>query len=104
MAKFGDNYHRSASAAKVATFISGQTMNINGSATGLSATLAVASGGTGTTTLASNNVLLGNGTSAVQVVAPSTSGNVLTSNGTTWVSQAISAGLAKGQVYFFTSF
>jgi hypothetical protein len=33
MAKFGDNYHRSATAAKVATFISGQSMNISGSAT-----------------------------------------------------------------------
>jgi hypothetical protein len=31
MAKFGDNYYRSATAAKVATFISGQTMNIAGS-------------------------------------------------------------------------
>jgi len=30
MGKFGDNYYRSATAAKVATFISGQTMNING--------------------------------------------------------------------------
>ncbi|MFA5773710.1 MAG: tail fiber domain-containing protein, partial [Candidatus Paceibacterota bacterium] len=33
MGKFGDNYYRSATAAKVATFISGQTMNIAGSAT-----------------------------------------------------------------------
>ena len=33
MGKFGDNYLRSASAAKVATFISGQTMNIAGTAT-----------------------------------------------------------------------
>jgi hypothetical protein len=33
MGKFGDNYHRSATAAKVATFISGQTMNIAGNAT-----------------------------------------------------------------------
>ncbi len=33
MGKFGDNYYRSATAAKVATFISGQTMNIVGSAT-----------------------------------------------------------------------
>ena len=33
-------------------------------------------------------MLLGNGTSALQVVAPSTNGNVLTSNGTTWVSAA----------------
>lgn len=51
-------------------------------------TLPVSKGGTGTTTLTTNNVLLGNGTSAVQVVAPGTSGNVLTSNGTTWASAA----------------
>jgi hypothetical protein len=30
MGKFGDNYYRSATAAKVATFISGQTMDISG--------------------------------------------------------------------------
>jgi hypothetical protein len=48
--------------------------------------LAVADGGTGSSTLAANNVLLGNGTSALQTVAPGTSGNVLTSNGTTWTS------------------
>lgn len=50
------------------------------------ATLPVASGGTGAATLAANNVLLGNGTSAVQTVAPGTAGNLLTSNGTTWTS------------------
>jgi hypothetical protein len=49
-------------------------------------TLAVGNGGTGATSLTANNVLLGNGTSALQVVAPGTSGNVLTSNGTTWAS------------------
>ncbi len=54
--------------------------------------LTVAQGGTGATSLAANNVILGNGTSTVQVVAPGTSGNVLTSNGTTWVSQAASGG------------
>jgi hypothetical protein len=48
----------------------------------------VAQGGTGATSLTANNVLLGNGTSAVQVVAPGTNGNVLTSNGTTWTSAA----------------
>jgi hypothetical protein len=48
----------------------------------------VAQGGTGLATLTANNVLLGNGTSAVQAVAPGTSGNVLTSNGTTWTSAA----------------
>ena len=59
--------------------------------TNVTGTLPVANGGTGAATLSANNVLLGNGTSAVQAVAPSTNGNILTSNGTTWVSQAPSA-------------
>jgi len=56
-----------------------------------SGTTAVARGGTGASTLTANNVLLGNGTSAVQFVAPGTSGNVLTSNGSTWTSAAAAA-------------
>lgn len=61
-------------------------------------TVTVAQGGTGATSLTANNVLLGNGTSAVQAVAPSTSGNVLTSDGTTWVSQAPAAsGITTGK-------
>ena len=59
--------------------------------TGVTGTLPVANGGTGAATLTANNVLLGNGTSALQVVAPGTNGNVLVSNGTTWVSQAPAA-------------
>ena len=58
----------------------------------ITGTLPVANGGTGAATLTANSVLLGNGTSAVQAVAPGTSGNILTSNGTTWVSQAPAAG------------
>jgi microcystin-dependent protein len=58
-------------------------------AVNVSGTVAVSNGGTGSITLTTNNVLLGNGTSALQTVAPGTSGNVLTSNGTTW--QSISA-------------
>lgn len=60
--------------------------------TGVTGTLPVANGGTGATSLTANNVLLGNGTGALQVVAPGTSGNVLTSNGTTWQSTAPAAG------------
>jgi hypothetical protein len=60
--------------------------------TGVTGTLPVANGGTGATTLTSNNVIIGNGTSAVQFVAPSTSGNLLTSNGTTWTSAAPAGG------------
>ena len=55
-------------------------------------TLGVPRGGTGATALTANAVLLGNGTSALQTVAPSTSGNVLTSNGTTWTSAAPTTG------------
>lgn len=53
----------------------------------------VAAGGTGASTLTANNVILGNGTSAVQFVSPGTSGNVLTSNGTTWTSTTPSTGI-----------
>jgi hypothetical protein len=59
--------------------------------------LAVADGGTGASTLSANAVLLGNGTSALQTVAPSTSGNVLTSNGTTWTSATPAGGIGDGQ-------
>lgn len=45
-------------------------------------------GGTGLATLTANNVILGNGTSTPAFVAPGTSGNLLTSNGSTWQSTA----------------
>jgi hypothetical protein len=54
----------------------------------LGSPLPVASGGTGLATLTANNVILGNGTSNPAFVAPSTNGNVLTSNGSTWTSAA----------------
>jgi hypothetical protein len=54
--------------------------------TEVTGTLPVANGGTGANTLSANAVLLGNGTSALQTVAPGTSGNVLTSNGSAWIS------------------
>ncbi len=54
----------------------------------LTGTVGVANGGTGRTSLTANNIILGNDTSAVGLVAPGASGNVLTSNGTTWASTA----------------
>lgn len=67
-------------------------------------TLPVSNGGTGATSLTANNVILGNGTSAVQVVAPGSSGNVLTSNGTTWQSTApAAAGFTLGTPITTTS-
>jgi len=78
---------------------SANVITANGSSiTGLNAsnisagTLGVANGGTGATTLNSEAVVIGNSTGAVKFVAPGTSGNVLTSNGTAWASQAIAAG------------
>jgi hypothetical protein len=68
-------------------------------AAGLYNQLPVANGGTGAATLAANSVLLGNGTSALQTVAFGASGNVLTSNGTTWVSQTASGGLPIVRIY-----
>ena len=67
------------------TLTIGGTITLNGTFNG-SAAVGVANGGTGATSLTANNVILGNGTSAVQVVAPGSSGNLLTSNGTTWQS------------------
>jgi hypothetical protein len=61
----------------------------------------VSSGGTGAYTLTANNVILGNGTSAVQFVAPGTSGNVLTSNGTTWASTAVPSVIDAGTRMIF---
>ena len=54
--------------------------------------LAVGNGGTGLTTIPSGNVVIGNGTSALYGLAPGTAGNVLTSIGGSWVSNAAVTG------------
>jgi microcystin-dependent protein len=83
-----------------------QTVTLSGDVTGSGttaitttlATVGVAKGGTGLTTLTANNVILGNGTSTPSFVAPGSSGNLLTSNGTTWQSStpAASSSLPTG--------
>ena len=60
--------------------------------------LTVPNGGTGMVSLPANNVLLGNGTSPIASVAPGTVGNVLTSTGTGWVSNAVPGGGGSGTV------
>ena len=45
-------------------------------------------GGTGLATITANNLMVGNGTGSVSLIAPGSNGNVLTSNGTTWTSAA----------------
>jgi hypothetical protein len=54
--------------------------------------LVVSSGGTGRANLTLGSVMVGNNTGTVTMVAPGTANNVLTSNGTHWVSQAPAAG------------
>lgn len=86
--------------AQVAGNIAGNAANITASSNATLTTLsslalptsqltglvAVTQGGTGLGTLTANNVILGNGTSTPSFVAPGPSGNVLTSNGSTWTS------------------
>jgi len=69
--------------------------NFTGSHSGVTATLgvnSVAGGGTGLATLTANSVIIGNGTSSPTFVTAGTPGNVLTDNGTTWVSSPPSGG------------
>lgn len=105
----GTNNTTLATTAFVTTAITNQglgtiaTQNANnvsisgGSITGIT-DLAVADGGTGRSSLTANNVILGNGTSAVNFVAPSTSGLALRSNGTTFTMQKLGLGMT-GEVW-----
>lgn len=81
-----------ASTITLTTLTANRTVTLPNSDVNFVTGLAPANGGTGTTSLTANNVILGNGTSSVLFVAPGTSGNVLTSNGTTWASTAPAAG------------
>ena len=51
--------------------------------------IGAAYGGTGLTSITSGSVLVGNGTSAASLVAPGSSGNVLTSTGSLWQSSSL---------------
>ncbi len=73
---------------------SGTGTNITGInlATGQVGATPIANGGTSLATLTANSIFIGNGTSTPIQLAPGTSGNVVTSNGTAWTSAAASAG------------
>jgi len=76
------------------TFAQAQTFSAG--LTSTATPIGVASGGTGLGTLTANNVILGNGASSPTFVAPGSNGNVLSSNGTTWVSTAPASGARSG--------
>ncbi len=68
--------------------VTGSPVTTSGSIS-LGGTLAVANGGTGSSTFSTGSVLVGSGSNAISTVAPSTAGNVLTSNGSAWASSAL---------------
>ena len=103
------------------------TATLNGNATNVSGTVAVSNGGTGTTSLTSGNVLVGNGTSAVLTTKAAPSGNFVGTtdvqsltnktltgttnaidannlrNGSTWVVSMSGSAPSSGQVLTATS-
>jgi len=68
------------------------------SATWNGSTVTVNRGGTGLATIPANAVVIGNATGSLVTVSPGNSGNVLTSNGTNWVSQVATGGSGTGNV------
>lgn len=93
VAESGATARTSLGLGSLATQNSNSVSITGGSVTGIT-DLTVADGGTGASSITANSVILGNGTSALSgnLVAPGTSGNILTSNGTTWTSTAPSSG------------
>ena len=81
-------------------FRNGNTWVTTNAAASISGTLAVSNGGTGATTLAANSLLIGNGTSAVQTLAPNTNGNILYANGTNWLSKTLTINNAGNSIPF----
>jgi hypothetical protein len=68
--------------------------------TAVTGTLPIANGGTGAASLTGNSVAITNsGGTALSTVAAGTTGNVLTSNGTTWISQAASGGQLQTELF-----
>ena len=62
--------------------------------------ISVTSGGTGLKTLTADSVVIGNGTGSVTFVAPGSSGNILASNGSAWIS-TLPTGFESGTVTLF---
>jgi len=90
----------SAGTATLTSITTNSATITGGTITGIT-DLAVADGGTGSSSLTLNSVLIGNGTGALLAVAPSTTGNVLTSNGTAWTSTAAAPFFSSGTVIPF---
>ena len=100
-------FKNSAGTVKLLASTAGAAGDVVGPGSATNNALAAFDGTTGklikNASLTANNVLLGNGTGAPLTVAPGSSGNVLTSNGTTWTSATPAAtGATKGQAIVFS--
>ena len=69
----------------------------------LAVPVTVAKGGTGLTTLTDKSLLVGAGTNTVGFVAPGSSGNQLTSDGTSWTSAAPGGGNPVGDIMLWST-
>lgn len=76
--------------------IAGTGISVSGSTVSLSTPVSTTNGGTGISNPTAGSVLVGNGSSALSLVAPGANGNVLTSNGSTWTSAAPTGGGGSG--------
>lgn len=83
--RFVDNTIINLNLSTMSTQASNNVSITGGSISGI-ADLAIADGGTGTSSFTANVLLLGNGFSSFQELACGNSGNILLSNGNTWVS------------------
>lgn len=92
-------YNDATNIAETTSYISTlQVGNLTISNVALTNPLDVPEGGTGLANLTYGSVMVGNNTGTVTLVAPGASGNVLTSNGTHWVTQTPSAsGVTTGK-------
>ena len=80
------------------------TLGTVGTGTWEGTTVAVNQGGTGAATHTANNVMIGAGTSALTSIAPGADGQVLTSTGSVWQSEAAASGTPDYDTDFpFTS-
>jgi hypothetical protein len=84
-------------AATISNFTSPNVAITGGDITGIT-DLAVADGGTGRSSLTSNNLLVGAGGSPVNFIAPGSANQVLVSNGSTWAAGS-AAGIGYGQTW-----
>jgi len=100
-------FKNSSGAVKEIASATGTTGDVTGPSTSVDNALVAMNGTTGkvikSADLTLNNVILGNGTNAPQVVAPGTSGNVLKSNGTTWTSAPDASGFPATSAQFLVA-